>query len=88
MICKACGAQIRFVPLPNGKQMPVDAQPVPFIPDLNGPDKFVLEDGTILRGCAPLGGEPDVHLGWITHWATCKNSKYFDNMKTRRPHHD
>lgn len=75
--CRACGAEIFFIKTPAGKSMPLNAEPVDFVPDLNGPEKYVTAEGAVVRGCVPQGGEPDIHRGWIAHWATCSNSDYF-----------
>lgn len=85
MRCIACGAAIFFAPVSGGRQIPFDVNPVRFVPDINGPEKYLLDDGTVLRGCVPEGDEPDIHTGWITHWATCTNNDFF---RRRQPHHD
>ncbi len=69
--CKACGARMLFVETVKGKRMPVDLEPVEFVPDLNGRNKYVLEDGNVVTGVPAEPGDQDKHRGYISHFATC-----------------
>lgn len=75
--CRACGARMLFIKTKNGKTMPVDAESVRFVPDLAGKNLYVLEDGSVVHGTAPEAGDPDVHVGYISHFATCTNPDFF-----------
>lgn len=76
--CKACGAPLRFIKTEKGKTMPVDADPVRFIPEVYGQDYYVTEDGLVLRGTKPSPLDlSDIHLGYISHFATCPAAERF-----------
>lgn len=79
--CRACGARISFIKTKNGKSVPVDVTPVSFVPDVNGNSLYVVpngEDGCmIVHGCATSEGDKDVHVGYISHFATCPKADYF-----------
>lgn len=84
-LCKACRARIMFLKTRNGKTAPVDADAVEFVPDVNGRALYVLPDGTTAHGVAPKPGDPDVHIGYISHFATCTNPDFFRKRnKSRR----
>jgi len=84
-VCRACGARIIFIKTVKGKTMPVDAEPVSFVPDDNGFAKYVLSDGIVVRGVPPLPGDRDVHEGYISHFATCPSADAFrKNRKSDR----
>jgi hypothetical protein len=63
--CKSCNAAILWAETPNGKRMPLDAQPVP-----NG--NIVLVDGkaTVIGH----GETRDGREAWLSHWATCPSA--------------
>lgn len=75
--CRACGARILFIKTVKGKSMPVDAEPVSFVPDTNGFAKYVTRDGLVVTGVIPLPGDKDVHEGYISHFATCPSADAF-----------
>ena len=75
--CKACQARIMFLKTVKGKTTPVDADAVESVPDVNGRALYVLPDGTTAHGVAPEPGDPDVHIGYISHFATCTNPDFF-----------
>lgn len=76
-VCRACGARILFIKTVKGKTMPVDAEPVSFVPDTNGFAKYVTADGYVVTGVIPLPGDKDVHEGYISHFATCPSASAF-----------
>lgn len=78
--CKSCGRPLRFIKTRTGKSMPCDWEPVRFVPDLNGENVYVQEDGTVLRGALPLPQDSDVETGYVSHFATCPEADRF-----RRP---
>ena len=75
--CRACGARMLFLKTKNGKTMPVDAESVRFVPDLAGKNLYVLADGSVVHGAPPAPEDPDVHVGYISHFATCPKAHYF-----------
>lgn len=82
--CRACGKPIMFLKTKKGKSMPVDAESLYFVPDLNGENMYVLPDGDVIRGCAAKDEDPDRHIGYISHFATCTNNEYFRNKHPRK----
>lgn len=79
--CRYCGAYIRFIKTQRGKTMPVDAEPVPFVFDQNGPNFYLDPEGHLLRGTPPREGEnEETETGFISHFATCP-----DADKARKP---
>jgi len=75
--CRACGAEIMFIKTRNGKTMPVDAQSMWFVPDLSGKCLYVLPDGTTMHGVPGKPDDPDRHIGYISHFATCPEADRF-----------
>ena len=73
--CRYCGAPIRLIKTTKGTTMAVDADPVPFVPDLNG-DYFYLDaEGHLLRGCPLREGEREAtETGYLSHKASCPAS--------------
>ena len=70
--CRFCGKPIIFIKTQRGKSMPLDPDPVPFIPDAAGWNIYVTPDGEVIHGCPVTAvdrepGEP----GYISHFATC-----------------
>lgn len=90
--CRGCGAEIAFIKTKAGKSMPVDPEPVEFVPELAN-DKFVLVDGTVERGL-PVRRTCDVelHIGYRSHFSTCperekftRNPRKKDRKETEKP---
>lgn len=75
--CRGCGAPIAFIKTVKGKTMPVDPDPVDFVPDTAGRALYVTADGLVLHGAPPSDADPDVHQGWISHFATCPRAADF-----------
>lgn len=75
--CRACKAEITFITTTKGKSMPVNVEPVQFVPDVNAKNVYVLPDGIVVHGVEPMPGDPDVHVGYISHFATCPKAHYF-----------
>ena len=75
--CRGCGREIAFIKTINGKSIPVDPEPIEFIPELDY-DKFVLMDGTVERGQAvEKAGRNETRIGYRSHWSTCPNAEDF-----------
>ena len=75
--CRACGRRIIFIKTLKGKTMPCDAEPVKFVPDVAGNNKYVLADGLLINGVIPMPGDTDVHEGYVSHFATCPSAESF-----------
>ena len=82
--CRACGKEIMFIKTSKGKSMPVNPDARQFCPDLNGPDLYVLTDGSVLRGADAREEDKDKHIGFISHFATCTNPDDFRKKKPRK----
>lgn len=74
--CRACGAEIMFIRTMNGKTTPVDAEVVYFKVKEDGPEFYVLGNGTTKRGNRCSKYEADAS-GYISHFATCPNAEEF-----------
>ena len=72
--CKACGAEIRFIPTAAGKKMPVNAEPVTYEQDMNGMFTILGPGGVIERGRLVVAGSKK---GYIPHWTTCPDADMF-----------
>lgn len=79
--CRACGKSIFFIKTMKGKTMPVDAEPIQFVPDTNGLDKYVTLEGLVVPGVLPLPGDTDIHEGYISHFATCPSADAFRKQR-------
>lgn len=67
--CKACGAEIIWIKTPNGKNMPCNAQKIPYKNTFpKGDLVLVTPEGKIARGTFDL--ESDTY-GYESHFATC-----------------
>ena len=79
--CKGCGKQIGFIKTVNGKTIPVDPEPICFMPE-EGYDKFVMMDGTMQRGRA-LEEADKTAIGYRSHFATCPAADTFRRKKNK-----
>jgi hypothetical protein len=76
--CKACGAPIWFIRTTAGKTMPVNEQPVPFVPVEGGRRSYLTEDGVMHRGRDWKAGENAYYdMGYVSHFATCPKAEHF-----------
>lgn len=77
--CRACGARIMFLKTAAGKTMPVDEEGTFFLEVKDGPELFVLGDGTTARGqrVSPAQREDADRFGYVSHFATCTNPDFF-----------
>lgn len=73
--CRGCGKPIMFIKTVAGKSIPVDPEPICFMPE-EGFDKFVLMDGTVQRGRA-LEEADKTAIGYRSHFATCPAADQF-----------
>ena len=72
--CKACGAAIRFIDLPSGKRMPVDAAYTE-IYETWPAEKFYLTDGTQVEGMENAAQERRKTQCYRPHFGTCTKRK-------------
>ena len=81
--CRGCGREIAFIKSVNGKSIPVDPEPLEFIPEA-AYEKFVLMDGTVERGQAvEKAGRNETRIGYRSHWSTCPNAEDFRRKKNK-----
>lgn len=74
--CKGCGAQILWTMTERGKSMPCDPYIITFVPG-GGPETFVTPEGKVERGARSKDGK----IGYISHFATCPQSRRFRKEK-------
>ena len=75
--CRGCGKEIAFIKTKAGKSMPVDADPVYFIP-AGGPNTYVMIDGSVQRGREPQQTEQaSSMIEYRSHFATCPAADSF-----------
>lgn len=84
--CRGCGKPIAFIKTINGKSIPVDPEPIRFLPEDNY-EKFVMDDGTVQRGVVVEGDELDAQRflmkGYRSHFATCPAADDFRRKKNK-----
>ena len=69
--CKSCGANIIWLPTENGKSMPCDATPIPYVDDPAGSLLLVTNSGNVVRARADATSDK---FGYVSHFATCPNA--------------
>lgn len=73
--CKACGADIVWIPTKGGKTMPCDSQKIPYRVNLtSGKYNLVLPDGRVTRADLDLESN---QFGYVSHFATCPAAGQF-----------
>lgn len=80
--CRGCGKEIAFIKTVKGKIMPVDPEPMYFIPS-GGPNTYVMIDGSVQRGREPGIGDGEPWIGYRSHFATCPAREQFGNGRRR-----
>ena len=79
--CRACGAEIIFVKMKTGRNMPCDPALVPFWANPNAKGGAVTREGDMIP-CdfeGPMDEMTDV--GYISHFATCPHADLFRKGK-------
>lgn len=71
--CRSCGAEIRWIKMRSGKNMPVDAAKRTIKKD-GGHEVLVTEDGELIRGTFASLEEGANGVGYISHFSTCPNA--------------
>jgi len=79
--CKSCGAEIIWIRMTSGKNMPCNATKYPYRLDLHGDLTLVTPQGKVARGTYDPEGE---NIGYMSHFATCPAANRF----RRRDHDD
>lgn len=81
--CKGCGAYIKWIKTSAGKMVPVDGNPVLYVP-VGGTETIVTMFGEVISGCKTGTSEQfkifktfKPLTGYCPHWASCKDSKNF-----------
>ena len=79
--CKACGAWIWFVQMKTGSSMPVNEQPVAYVPGA-GNRVYITEDGSYVHGRDWNKSDgPPREFGYISHFTTCPKAEEFRRRK-------
>jgi hypothetical protein len=79
--CRSCGAEIGWIRTKAGKNMPVDAKPIPFVEWLEG-DTLVTEEGETFRAYPSVAlpaDAKDVKFAYRSHFATCPQADKWRN---------
>lgn len=88
--CRGCGKPIAFIKTINGKSIPVDPEPIMYVPEMDY-DKFVTLAGIVEQGKATKDisqMEKDnyefiKHVGYRSHFATCPAADDFRRKKNK-----
>lgn len=77
-VCKGCGVPIDWIRTTEGRNMPIDPEPV-FIIEGGGTDRFVTDEGAVVLGRLARPDEESAALpvGFVPHWKTCPNAGDF-----------
>ena len=71
--CKSCGAEIKWIKMLSGKNMPVNAQKRYIIKD-GGNEVLVKESGELIKGTFASLENGANGEGYISHFSTCPNA--------------
>lgn len=72
--CKSCGAEIIWIKMASGKNMPVDAKPISYqiaVPGATGARTLVTPNGRVVSCFFDPGSDLK---GYTSHFATCPNA--------------
>lgn len=83
--CKSCGAEIMWIQTVNGKPMPCDPKPIPFVEDKTGSLTLVTKDGRVVRAKADASSD---EFGYVSHFATCPNANQHRKKTKAMPMED
>ena len=79
--CRSCGAEIKWIKMLSGKNMPVD--PVKrYIAKDGGSEVLVTEGGELIRGTFASLGEGANGEGYVSHFSTCPNANQHRRDRT------
>lgn len=81
-ICKGCGAPLEWIKTTEGRNMPVNPEPV-FVIEGEGGDRFITDEGEVISGRRALPEEESHNLpvAFVPHWKTCPAA---DRFRRRR----
>lgn len=81
--CKFCGREIDWIASQEGKQVPVDPDPV-FVIEDGGPDTFLDDMGAAITGRRARTGEErrDRPVAFVPHRRTCRRTNAWGNEAT------
>lgn len=71
--CKSCGAEIKWIKMLSGKNMPVNAQKRYIVKD-GGNEVLVTEGGELIKGTFATLEDGANGEGYISHFSTCPNA--------------
>lgn len=86
--CRGCGKKIAFIKTIGGKSIPVDPEPVKFIPSNDYP-KFIQVDGTVQTGIRVRGTDFNsesqgiMKEGYVAHRTTCPAAEDFSRKRNK-----
>lgn len=83
--CKFCGQEIDWITSAEGKQVPVDPEPV-FVIEGDGPDTFLDDTGTTITGrqARPEEERQGLPVAFVPHRRTCKRADKPAQYRTER----
>lgn len=75
--CKGCGAEIKWIKTPAGKNMPCDAEQVVYWEKPGAAGKVVTPNGEVIS--CEFSGEASkaTGVGYRPHWYTCPEADSF-----------
>ena len=81
--CRACGQPIWFIQMTTGSMMPVNEQPVAYVPG-DGKRVYITEDGNYVHGrdWNKSDGKPR-EFGYISHFSVCPKADEFRKRKKK-----
>jgi len=75
--CRACKAQIIWITTKAGKMMPVNPEVIFYKENPEGKDFLVTPKGATVRCDILTQHDPDCHIGYKSHFATCPQAREF-----------
>ena len=81
--CRSCGAEIKWIKMLSGKNMPVDAQKR-YIKKDGGHEVLVTEGGELIRGTFASLEDGANGEGYISHFSTCPNANKHRRMANEK----
>lgn len=75
--CRGCGQSVLWIRTKAGKNMPVNPTLHNYKSDPDGKEKIVTPDGRVVTGTIIEKPQDANKVGYISHFATCRNAKNF-----------
>ena len=77
-VCRGCGRSIDWISTKDGRNMPVDPEPV-YEVEGGGKDRFVTDEGEVITGriARPEEESRAIPVAFVPHWKTCPNAGDF-----------